>query len=371
MMRKRRFAYGAWLLFAILLYFFENNTGTRTILAASVFLPAASVLCAVRSARRVTVHLSAPDCCKQGDAAECSVRAEGLLPGAVLTAVLRGRSRLAGEKTAVKLSASQFAPDAAGTLRTAHCGTVILSLSNAAVQDWFGLYRCALTVQSTRFVTVEPPLFDVRITLAENETVTADSERWSSTHPGHDPSETFGFRTYVPGDPIRQIHWKLSQKTDSLMVRELGLSVAEEVLLLLDPPASDELDRAREWVSQQLARRLGEAGKAGITPERLVAVAGTATTVVAVRDQMRVYDSAKVHKALVTRQQLDRQYAELAAMPLEQRSQVVGLDPGRAPVIVAGLVIMQAVMDAVGVDGFTVSETDILHGIILDAAKLG
>ena len=91
----------------------------------------------------------------------------------------------------MKLSASRFAPDAAGTLRTAHCGTVILSLSDAAVQDWFGLYRCALTVQSTRFVTVEPPLFDVRITLAENETVTADSERWSSTHPGHDPSETF------------------------------------------------------------------------------------------------------------------------------------------------------------------------------------
>ena len=91
----------------------------------------------------------------------------------------------------------------------------MLSLSDAAVQDWFGLYRCALTVQSTRLVTVEPPLFDVRITLAENETVTADSERWSSTHPGHDPSEIFGFRTYVPGDPIRQIHWKLSQKTDS------------------------------------------------------------------------------------------------------------------------------------------------------------
>ena len=75
MMRKRRFAYGAWLLFVILLYFFENNTGTRTILAASVFLPAVSVLCAVRSARRVTVHLSAPDCCKQEDAAECSVQA--------------------------------------------------------------------------------------------------------------------------------------------------------------------------------------------------------------------------------------------------------------------------------------------------------
>lgn len=152
---------------------------------------------------------------------------------------------------------------------------------------------------------------------------------------------------------------------------DIGCRRVTEKFIRTDPPASDELDRAREWVAQQLARRLGGAGKAGITPERLVAVAGTATTVVAVRDQMRVYDSTKVHKALVTRQQLDRQYAELAAMPLEQRSQVVGLDPGRAPVIVAGLVIMQAVMDAVGMDGFTVSETDILHGIILDAAKCG
>lgn len=152
---------------------------------------------------------------------------------------------------------------------------------------------------------------------------------------------------------------------------DIGCRRITEKFIRTDPPAPAELEAAREWVTQQLAEYLGEAGKAGVAPERLVAVAGTATTVVAVRDRMRVYDSAKVHKAHVTRQQLDRQYSELAAMPLERRSQVVGLDPGRAPVIVAGLVIMQAVMDAVGVDGFTVSETDILHGIILDAAKLG
>ena len=134
-----------------------------------------------------------------------------------------------------------------------------------------------------------------------------------------------------------------------------------------NPQYDDVVAEVRDYLRDQAA--MLEA--AGVAPERLVAVAGTATTVVAVRDRMRVYDSAKVHKAHVTRQQLDRQYSELAAMPLERRSQVVGLDPGRAPVIVAGLVIMQAVMDAVGVDGFTVSETDILHGIILDAAKLG
>ena len=85
---------------------------------------------------------------------------------------------------------------------------------------------------------------------------------------------------------------------------------------------------------------------------------------------MGVYDSAKVHKAYVSRAELDAQFKQLANMPLEQRQSVVGLDPGRAPIIVAGLLIMQTVLDLAGVDGFTVSETDILHGIILDAARI-
>ena len=265
MMGKGRLAYGAWLLFAGLLYFFENNTGTRTILAASIILPAVSVLCAVCSAKRITVRLSAPDCCRRGDAAECSVQAEGLLPGAVLTAALSGRSRLTGEEIRVQVSLSRFSPAVKAALRAAHCGTVALSLSDAAVRDWFGLYRRPLTFQSSRFITVEPPLSAIQISLAERESVSADSERWSSAHAGQDPSETFGFRTYIPGDPIRQIHWKLSQKTDSLMVRELGLPVAEEVLLLLDTSitvwenAADALDAAMTALLS-LSRSLTEQG---------------------------------------------------------------------------------------------------------------
>ena len=265
MMGKGRLAYGAWLLFAGLLYFFENNTGTRTILAASIVLPAVSVLCSVSSAKRITVRLSAPDCCRRGDAAECSVQAEGLLSGAVLTAALHGRSRLTGEETRAQVSLSRFSPAVKTALRAAHCGTVALSLSDAAVQDWFGLYRRPLTLQSSRFITVEPPLFDIQISFAERQSVSADGTRWSSAHAGQDPSETFGFRTYIPGDPIRQIHWKLSQKTDSLMVRELGLPVAEEVLLLLDTsvPAQEDAAEALDAAMTallSLSRSLTEQG---------------------------------------------------------------------------------------------------------------
>ena len=83
---------------------------------------------------------------------------------------------------------------------------------------------------------------------------------------------------------------------------------------------------------------------------------------------MSVYDTARVHKALVDRPALDQVYEQLRSVALADREQIVGLDPGRAPVIVAGMVILQSVLDSAGMDSFTVSESDILHGIILDAA---
>lgn len=149
----------------------------------------------------------------------------------------------------------------------------------------------------------------------------------------------------------------------------IGCRRVTEKFIHTDPPAQEQLDEARAWIREGMQAKFAEMKATGFSLERLVAVAGTATTVVAVRDKMAVYNSEKVHKACVTRQQLDQVFEQLATVPLEQRQRIVGLDPGRAPVITAGLLIMQVVLDLAGVDSFTVSETDILHGIILDAAK--
>jgi len=47
----------------------------------------------------------------------------------------------------------------------------------------------------------------------------------------------------------------------------------------------------------------------------------------------------------------------------------VGLDPDRAPVIAAGMLILEAVVEIAGTDGYTTSEADILEGIVMDAAR--
>lgn len=152
---------------------------------------------------------------------------------------------------------------------------------------------------------------------------------------------------------------------------DIGCRRVTEKFFASDPPSEDELSAARLWIGEGMRPFFDELRAADCIPERLVAVAGTATTVVSVHERMAVYDTSRVHKAVVSRPMLDDVYDKLRRAPLEERRKIVGLDPGRAPVIVAGMVILQAVLDLAGFDSFTVSETDILHGIVLGEAEKG
>jgi exopolyphosphatase/guanosine-5'-triphosphate,3'-diphosphate pyrophosphatase len=99
---------------------------------------------------------------------------------------------------------------------------------------------------------------------------------------------------------------------------------------------------------------------------RAIAVAGTATTIAAIANGG--YDVHAVHGALLTRTQVRDLQARLGALPLEARRAVPGLEPARAPVIVAGLAVLGRVLDRFGLAEAVVSERDILHGAALLAA---
>ena len=228
--------YGVWLLAAVLLYFFENNTGTRVILAASLLLPAVSACCAAVSAHHLSLALDAPEQCAAGGSVLIRLNVGHLLPLAVLCGELCAHNRLTGERLQSTVSLS--AP-AAFELPAAHCGMMEWTLCEASVRDLFGLCRFSASPCGAAHTLVFPRLFPMRVSFADGEAVSVQGEQWSTTRPGFDPSETFAIRKYAPGDPIRQIHWKLSSKTDTLMLRELGLPVAEETLLLLDGAASN------------------------------------------------------------------------------------------------------------------------------------
>jgi exopolyphosphatase/guanosine-5'-triphosphate,3'-diphosphate pyrophosphatase len=101
-----------------------------------------------------------------------------------------------------------------------------------------------------------------------------------------------------------------------------------------------------------------------------IGVAGTVTTLATLDLGLAEYDPRLTHGHRMPRASLERELERLAAMPLAERLRVPGIEPGRAPVIVAGLVILREVMDAYGLDEIEVSERDILHGAALAAAEL-
>jgi exopolyphosphatase / guanosine-5'-triphosphate,3'-diphosphate pyrophosphatase len=130
-----------------------------------------------------------------------------------------------------------------------------------------------------------------------------------------------------------------------------------------DPPEHDEMTALAEDVRRVVESDVPRENRERV--EEAIAVAGTATTLAAIDQQLDPYDPEKVHGYRVNIGACERIVAQLAALTVDERRGVTGLHPDRAPTIVAGAVIMLESMRAFGVDEIEVSESDILHGAAL------
>jgi exopolyphosphatase / guanosine-5'-triphosphate,3'-diphosphate pyrophosphatase len=147
---------------------------------------------------------------------------------------------------------------------------------------------------------------------------------------------------------------------------ELGAVRLTERFLPSDPPTGHELDSLATATRTVLAEHVPEA----LTADRAIGVAGTITSLAALDLGLFDYDRDRVHGHRLGDAAVAAQLERLAALPLAKRREVPGLEPERAPVIVAGAVILREVMSHFGLASIEVSERDILHGIALEAATL-
>ena len=143
---------------------------------------------------------------------------------------------------------------------------------------------------------------------------------------------------------------------------DIGCRRIADRFLLSDPPLATEIAGARAWVRHEMRGHFEQFIHA---PQAAIAVAGTATTVVSVRDEMADYDPWKVHGSVVTAGELNQVFQKLAALSLKDRKLCTGLEPERAAVILGGLIILQIALELAKLDSFIVSETDILQGMAL------
>ncbi|MGB2953805.1 MAG: Ppx/GppA phosphatase family protein [Gaiellaceae bacterium] len=149
---------------------------------------------------------------------------------------------------------------------------------------------------------------------------------------------------------------------------DIGSTRLTERFLHADPPEPAELADCAAAVRSLLAERVPDEVRAGVT--QALGVAGTVTTLAALDLGLTEYDPRRVHGHRLGRDAIEAQLARLAALPLAERREVPGLEPERAPVIVAGAVILREVVDYFGLAEIEASERDILDGAALEAARL-
>ena len=139
-----------------------------------------------------------------------------------------------------------------------------------------------------------------------------------------------------------------------------------ERFLHSDPPTDEELAACGAGAHALLAEQVPQE----VHPQSAIGVAGTITSIAALDLGLSEYDPEQVEGHRLSRDGIRTQLERLASIPLAERREVPALDPDRAPVIVAGTVILGEVLDRFGLDGLEASEHDILDGAALEAAQL-
>jgi exopolyphosphatase / guanosine-5'-triphosphate,3'-diphosphate pyrophosphatase len=125
--------------------------------------------------------------------------------------------------------------------------------------------------------------------------------------------------------------------------------------------SEDLLATALDAIGADLARLDGRP-----TPDALVAMGGTATNLAAVKHELATYDPDVVEGTVLDFAEIDRQIELYRTRTTQQRRGIVGLQPERADVILAGACIVRAVIATLGRESLTVSDRGLRHGLLVE-----
>ena len=130
--------------------------------------------------------------------------------------------------------------------------------------------------------------------------------------------------------------------------------------------STDALQAAIDAIAADLARLDDRPA-----PERLVGMGGAITNLTAVSLDLSTYDPDRVQGAVLDRSEIDRQIELYRTRDVDDRRSIVGLQPKRADVILAGACIVRVVMDKLGQTSLTVSDRALRHGLIVERFGAG
>ncbi len=120
------------------------------------------------------------------------------------------------------------------TCRSACCGRVCAEVRRARALDFLRLFSLPVRAAHTAEVFVLPSRKPAPSVLSENSLLQGFGELTLPTRPGSDFSELTGTREYREGDPLHRVHWKLTEKTGALVVRQGSRPASRSLRFLLE-----------------------------------------------------------------------------------------------------------------------------------------
>lgn len=252
-MLKNRLLYGAALLGALLFHCFYAGWISWLLLTLALTLPVLSLLCAMPWMLHAKLTVELPQSCKRGEAATLrlfNAHRRGL-PSPPCTFRVQRQDRLGGTITRQTYSLCAW-EEKAIALDTAHCGADTYTLSHGRMMDYLGLFSVRMRLPEAGTLHILPHEAPPK----PMPNLSRFQARSYRAKYGGGFSEIHDLRDYRPGDSMRDVHWKLSAKTDSLVVREAQEPNRGQTILTLDLRGTRaELDQTLDilcWMSRWL-----------------------------------------------------------------------------------------------------------------------
>ena len=145
---------------------------------------------------------------------------------------------------------------------------------------------------------------------------------------------------------------------------DIGSVRLTDRLLHSRPASQAELRRARAAVEEAF----GALSLSG-SPERVIGVAGSFTSLAAIALDLPAYDRDRVNGSILTITAIGDLIERLSMMTIADTAAIPSLDPKRARVILAGAIIARGALAAIGADEIAVSEHDLLDGLALEVLR--
>ena len=111
-------------------------------------------------------------------------------------------------------------------IKSMYCGQIFMNLASIRVYDYLKLFSKRIKTNKIIGIVIMPKMQNIDMRISNSvRNFMGESEEYSKTQKGDDLSEIFDIREYKPGDKIQNIHWKMSAKTDEIMVKDLSMPV--------------------------------------------------------------------------------------------------------------------------------------------------